>query len=357
MKTVLLFLVISTAALAQEAESGFELRGSFAEQAMFASQLTQDPRAGAPVAGAFRTLLYPVWKIDEHWTVSGAVQIQSRPYFTESFYSQGYGVNSNVIRATLGYSRFWSHRSLVVQIGQMPTAFGSFPLHYDSMDNANTDKPLQYGYYYKPVSVLGIPSAQVDFTIDQFDFRAQFANSSPANPLRLTQGDQYPNWAGGAGFTPKQGIRIGVSAYRGPYLERSWAFYSAGETRPRNLPATAFGVDAQWAAGPWTVGGEWQTFRFDYHVRPVQQAHAGYAEAKRTINPRWYVATRAGYLTNVGTAPKTEYEFTAAFRPANNQLLKVGFRRARWDVDELYRTVAIEYVTTASLFSRAWQNH
>src|SRR6202042_767688 len=127
--------------------------------------------------------------------------------------------------------------SVLLRAGQMSTAFGSFVLRYDDAENALVDLPISYGYYYAPVSILGVAGAQIDATRGKFDGRLQFANSSPANPRSIFARDQYGNWAGGAGYTIHQGFRIGVDAYRGPYLSRNYAFFLPGEKNPSALPA------------------------------------------------------------------------------------------------------------------------
>jgi len=42
-------------------------------------------------------MLYPTWKIDKHWTISGAIDVNSRPYFEEDFSTQGYGVTTRIL--------------------------------------------------------------------------------------------------------------------------------------------------------------------------------------------------------------------------------------------------------------------
>ena len=103
-----------------------------------------------------------------------------------------------------------------MRAGVLPTAFGSFLLRYDDASNPLIDMPPQYGYYYSAVTTAGLPGAQIDVTRSKVDARLQFANSSPANPRSLFARDQYGNWAGGAGYTLRQGLRVGVDAYRGP---------------------------------------------------------------------------------------------------------------------------------------------
>lgn len=246
----LLLLALTASAWAQEAESGFELRSTVTAQSMYSQDLTEPPRDGVPVTGGFQALLYPAWKLNSHWAIAGAIEVHSRPYFPEEFETQGYGIKTNILNANISYSRFWGKSSLVVRAGQLTSAFGSFLLRYDPATNPLTGVPAGYGYYTGGVSIAGLAGAQVDGTIGPFDMRAQLTNSSPANPRSVFDKDQYANWAGGVGYTIRQGFRVGVSAYRGPYLDRNYPYYFPGEAPPRELPATGYGLDVQWGRGP-----------------------------------------------------------------------------------------------------------
>lgn len=326
MKTLLCILFLAATACAQEASSGFELRTNVSASAFYSQELGEPPRDGSDVSGGFRAMLYPTWKLNSHWTVSGAFEVQSRPYFEEDFNTQGYGVKGNLLQLNLGYSRFWSgNRSLVVRVGQLSSAFGSFLQRYDPTDNTVIGSPAAYGYYYKPVTFLGLVGAQVDATAGKFDARAQFVNSSPANPRGITENDQYGNWAGGGGYTLRQGFRVGGSAFYGPYLDRHYAYFFRGESNPRDLPAYGVGLDVEWGWGHWNVWGEWQRFQMDYHVIPNFTEHTGYAEIRRVLNPRWYAAARIGYLQASAFPGSQSYEFAAGFRPGAHQLIKFGY--------------------------------
>src|SRR5579862_8076894 len=61
---------LQTGLWAQEASSGFELRVTASEQMAASGQLQEEPRDGSPVTGGFRAMLYPTWKIDDHWSVT-----------------------------------------------------------------------------------------------------------------------------------------------------------------------------------------------------------------------------------------------------------------------------------------------
>ncbi len=300
-------------------------------------------------------MLYPTWKIDEHWTISAAIDVNSRPYFEGDFSTQGYGVTTHILQANLGYSKVWKGASVVVRAGQLTSAFGSFLLRYDDADNPLLNMPMEYGYYYAGVTTAGLAGAQVDATLGKWDGRVQFTNSSPANPRSLFENGQYPNWAGGVGYTIVQGLRVGISAYRGPYLDREDPNFWPGESSPRDLPATAAGTDVEWARGHWNVYGEWQWFEMNYHAIPTFREKAGYVEAKRVLHPRWYVAARAGYEHDTWLAGGETYEASVGFRPNSHQLIKVGYALQRnSDVGDYYRMFGVQVVTMLHPLSLAW---
>ena len=331
---------------AQEASSGFELRTTVSGTAFYTQQLAAGPRFGAPLTGGFRSLLYPTWKLNRNWAVSGAVQVHSRPYFYEEFSTQGYGVRADILQAHLSYSRFWDKRSVVVRVGQLSSAFGSFLLRYDDADNPLIDLPMMYGYYYKPITNYGLTGAQVDVTLAKLDLRAQFVNSSPANRRSVFDRDQYGNWTGGLGYTLWQGFRVGISAYRGPYLHRQYRFYFRGEAKPRDLPGSAYGLDLQWGCGPWNVYGEWQRFQMIYRAIPNFSQHLGYGEVRRVLHPRWYAAGRVGYLRASAFPGRQVYELAVGFRPDRSQLVKVGYQIQQGPAirGTLGNTAAVQYV-------------
>jgi hypothetical protein len=356
MKKVLLFsLVFGAICLeylpAQEANSGLDLRETLSGQFAASNVFTEVPRSGVPVGVGFRSDTYPTWKFSDHWTLTGAWQLNSRPYFNEDFSNAGNGVNGNILQASLNYSRISDKGSFMIRAGQLSTAFGSFLLRYDDADNPVVDLPMEYGYYFAPVSNLSVAGAEIDGTRAKWDGRVQFANSSPANPRSLFEHDQYGNWAGGAGYTIRQGLRVGVSGYRGPYLDRQYQYFMPGEANPSTLPAHALGLDASWSRGHWTVLGELQKFVMPFTVIPTFREQAGYAELKRVLNPRWYVAGRVGYTSANASGEVQSYEGAAAFRPNRLQLIKIDYELKHYGVGPYFNenTLAIQYVTTLHL--------
>lgn len=310
---------------AQQSVAGLDLRATLTAQAVASNELTQAPRSGDPMILGSRAIVYPTIKINESWFIMGAAQFSTRPFFFNDLSQAGYGAKGTLLQGALYYSHVFEHGSVLVRAGEMSTAFGSFMLRYDDADNALTDIPIEYGYYYSPVSILGVAGAQADVTAGKFDARVQFANSSPANPRSLFAHDQYGNWVAGAGYTVRQGFRIGVSAYRGPYLDRKNLFFAPGEANPNTLPATAGGLDINWAHGHTSLQGELQRFVMAYHINPTFRETAGYGELKQVLSPRWYVAERDGFsIANEG-GKALALETVAGFRPNRFQLIKVGY--------------------------------
>lgn len=334
-------------ARAQEASSGFDLRATLTAQAAASNELTEAPRNGSPTVLGSRVIAYPTFKINNNWWITGALQLTTRPYYFTDFSTAGYGAKGVVLQSTLNYSRVSSHSSILVRVGEMSTAFGSFVLRYDDADNALADFPIDYGYY-GPVSILGIAGAQVDATRGKFDARAQLANSSPANPRSVFARDQYGNWAGGAGYTIRQGFRVGVSGFRGPYLDRKSPYFFPGEAKPSSLPAHALGFDANWAHDHTSALGELHKFVFPYTVLPTYRESAGYGEVKQVLSPRWYAAGRFGFTSAKASGKVQHVEAAAGFRPNRFQLIKAGYEYEHYTTgaERNNNAFAFQYITT-----------
>lgn len=137
MKYRFIFLLVTVSGIlpAQEAEAGFELRSTISAMGAFSNVPETAPRKGEPYVAGVRGMFYPTFKINSHWAFVGAVQVNSRPYFFEEFNTQGNGIRADILQAHLSYSRLWNNKSMVVRIGQLSSAFGSFLLRYDDAVN------------------------------------------------------------------------------------------------------------------------------------------------------------------------------------------------------------------------------
>ncbi len=310
--------------LAQEANWGLAVPVTVSTGAMHSHRAAP----GGPVSGGIRTLLYPSLKLGDHWFGFAAVQAHTSPYFYFEAPSRVRKLNVHLLQGYAGYSRAWTNTTLTLKAGQLTSAFGSFPLRYDDTRNWLIDLPQAYGSYYKPVSIYGMPGAELNLAVRKTDLRLQFTNSSPSNRRGLLDSDQYGNWTIGGGHQIRQGFRIGGSFFRGPYLHRGHRFFFPGERTPKTLPATAGGLDIQWARGRWSANGEFQRFRHDYRAIPNLDTTLAYSEVKMTVNPRWYLAGRAGYRRSNLIPDAEAYELVVGYRPSERHLLKLGYLHA-----------------------------
>ncbi len=329
-RRLLAVLLFALTARAEDVARGFDMPMTLSGAAFASHQLSARPDTDSNAAAGFRALVYPTLRINERWFFTGAVQVHSRPYLYEEFELQGTGLEVDTLQAYLGYERFRGNKYVAVRAGQLATAYGSFSLSYDDAVNPLIDLPIGYGYYYtSPITILGLSGVQVDAGTGKVDARIQFTSSSPSNRRGISDDEQYGSWTAGFGFTPIQGLRVGTSAYRGPYLHDDHRSNRPGESHAKLLPASALGIDVQFARGHWYAKGEINRFIKAYDVRPTRKSSNGWGELKYVVSPRWYVAGRASYRRSRSRRRNESYEFAVGYRQSRTNLVKVGYQIAR----------------------------
>ena len=365
----LFFLFLSGSPLLAQ-DIGFTVPVTLSAGAIYTHRLQSGDAQAAPAAAAFRAMVYPSVKLGSRWFVSSAIQVHSSPYFYFESYDDEREIETGILQALVGYTRSGEKNSFTFKAGQLTSAFGSFPLRYDDAVNSLIDAPLSYGsseYGFFPVTLYGLPGAQVDANLGRADARFQFTNSSPANAKNLLSSDQNPNWTAGAGYTIRQGFRVGASAYRGAYLVVGRFLLPTENTR--DWPATAIGVDFQWARGRWSANGEWQRFHLPYpRYRISPTLNFGYVEWKTVLHPRLYVAARVGFNTfnhiqRLGAPRRSRlrpdrqaYELAVGYRLNRSQLLKVGYEYLHSAPRSGTRNsvLGIQFITSFEAFSKAF---
>ena len=327
----------------------------------------------------FRVVIEPALRFGPHWFFYSAVDAHSSAYFGyETGAESDRFLRLDLMQAFIGYVRGSANHSFLVKAGQLSSAFGSFPIEYDEAKMPLIDAPLVYTanlpirpdqlpcgvndivrqeydesivnhcggsteerYGLTPVTLYGLPSVEVQASLGQMDARLQVTNSSPANPHGLLSGSQFAQWTAGAGYTFPQGFHVGVSGFRGPYLDESLLTLLPATASLRSFPATGIGIDAHWSKGPWTAQGEWMHFNFDLPalVRSPSET-AGYAEMKRILSPRLFISAgvnvlgsgpirdASGVMASHSTAQHELYELAVGYRLNRQQLLKAG---GGWD--------------------------
>lgn len=349
-KTFIFVILSRTILQGQEARFAFGDPITFTAQSAYTGRAADFDKPERSPSVALKLNLYPTLKLGSHWFAYGAVQVHSTPFIYSELGSNSFEIQSTILQAYAGYTRVAEGRSVTVKVGQLSSAFGSYPLRYDDARNWLIDSPSSYGYY-APVSLKGLPGAEMDVVLGKADLRFQFTNSSPGNPRQLWDSGQFGSWTAGAGYTIRQGFRVGASAYRGPYLNRDYIYFFPGEADPKSLPATGLGVDVQYARGRLNLSGEAHKFLMPYRAIPDYVTENVYGEAKVTLSPRWFVSGRIA-LSNQGWTHKLRrsqtYEGVVAFRPARNQLVKLGYLAIQnpFVPSSLNNVLGLQYVVT-----------
>ena len=407
LKSVLLAAVCGVCApilLAQDSESGVSIPITISASAMYTQRLQLENPTGSPFTAGARAVLYPSIKLGSHWFAYAAIEARLAPYLYYDAYEPEHELYRNVIQAFVGYSIRTEKTSVVIKAGRLVPALGSFPLRYDDAVNPLLDQPLSYtqtltldygqlpcgvkdlaaqhyvgvfnscggtsgGEGLTPVTLYGMPGAQIEFSSQRLDARLQVANSSPANPEPLGHTGEYAQWEAGAGYTIRQGFRVGFSAFRGPFLNASLIpFLPAGATL-RSYPASALGIDVQWARGRWSALGEWQRFQYDFpNFTQAPSVMSTYGELKAVVTPRFFLAGRVGLMNPGGAADKTgvstsqfapsiaSYELAAGSWINRHQLLKASYEWLRIEnvPGTKFNVLGFQFVTTFHAYDRVF---
>ena len=237
--------------------------------------------------------------------------------------------------------RYTQSNAFVVDAGKIQPVVGTFAARRYSTRNPLIGIPDGYPLQYP----LGV---QASGASGPFDYRAAVVSLPVQHEGYTPEPTPTPRPAIGAGFTPAIGARIGVSATRGPYLNRglaptllagrSWRAYSEG----------IYAADAQLSRGYLELHGELARSTYE-----VPDGEAGiktvrgltyYAEAKYTLTPRFFAAGRFErndypYIQPISDVawvanPTNMYNGEAGlgYRLTSRALLKASVRSDRWDV-------------------------
>lgn len=280
---------------------------------------------------AFRAVVSPTINLGSNWFLYAAESVTSGGYYTAS--GTGYTedtVDSHLLQAFVGYTGRGKHFNWLWKAGQLTSAFGLAPSKYDDARMPLSLLPPSYlsllplradqipcgtadlvrqrgstevefacgseendSYGMAPVTLYGLPGVEFELAADHIDARVQITNSSPSNPQNLLSSSQRPQATAGSGVRLPGGFHVGVSGFRGPYLDRSISSSLSSGTRWSSPKASGVGFDVQWFRKAWSVESEWDRFSFEsprFAVSP--SATEAYLQAKRVLSPRLFAAGR-----------------------------------------------------------------
>lgn len=396
---------------AQESTSGISVPVTISGEVRQTHESADPTSTGA----GFRVVLSPSLRLGPHWFFYAALDTHSSSYLPyETGVDDNRPVDVQLTQAFVGYVRSSSRGSVLIKAGQISSAFGLFPVDYDDAKMPLINTPLAYTanlplradqlpcgvpdvvwqaygddvayhcggstserYGLTPVTLYGLPALETQVSMFRFDARLQITNSSPANPHGLFSDSQSLQWTAGAGYTAGHALHLGVSGFRGPYLNNVLTPFLAQSTTVHDFPASGIGVDANWSLAHWSAQGEWMYFQFalpGFIQSPSESA--AYAEVKRILTPRVFAAARINYLdfgpikdqsgasAEYSTAPQQLYEATIGYRLNREQLLKAG---ACWNHENAWSSLGslwpqthgyafeLQLITTLTAVSKAFR--
>jgi hypothetical protein len=401
----LLLAALALPAQTQDSDFGISMPVTLSGGAMYTGRLQLAEPGNSPFTAGFQAMLYPTLRLGKHWFAYSAMQFRLSPYLYYDAYDSDHEWYVQPIQAFLGYQIQTEKTSVVFKAGRLSSAFGAFPLHYDDADNWLLDQPLSYiqtlalrddqlpcgvpgllaqhyGYVVgncggapggaiglTPVTLYGLPGVEADISSHRLDGRVQVTSGSPSDPLSISHTPQYAQWVAGGGYTIRQGFRVGVSGFRGPYLAPDVAAFLPAGTSVRDFPANGVGVDVQWARGHWSTSGEWQRFQYDLPgFTQAPAVNSTYFEVKRILTPRLYLSGRSGWYrpggatdasgasTNQFSGNIGSYELGGGWWLNRHQLLKASYEWLR--IENLAGTktnvLGVEFVTTFKAIDQAF---
>ena len=404
-------LCLCISMLGQEASSGVSVPVTISG----ALRLTHELGETTSVNPGFRVVASPTISLGTHWFAYSALEAHSSSYFQYRTGKENTSpVQVNVMQAFVGYLRTSSKGSVMIKAGQISSEFGLFPADYEDSKMPLINPPLVYmtnlplrpdqlpcgtpdvlsqeydsavafrcggsaqqRYGATPVTLYGLPSIESQISVARFDARLQVSNSSPVNPHGLTSNSQFAQWTAGGGYTTRQGLHVGMSGFKGPYLDENLVPLLSAGTNLRSFSASGIEADARWSRGPWSGQAEWLHFSFalpGFAISPSESA--AYAEMKLILSPRVFVAARlntetfggmkdqAGLTASKAAGPQQVYEFGLGYRLNRQQLLKTEAAWSRrdewismgwfWPRVDTYRC-QVQLVTSFTGISKAFQ--
>jgi hypothetical protein len=141
----------------------------------------------------------------------------------------------------------------------------------------------------QPVAATYPLGTQLTVSTTRWDVRGGVVNSAPSRIFVIngaTSPRATPVAVGGAGITPRTGLRFGISLAHG-----ASATSDELTTRQGHRDMTLVSGEAEYAFGYTKLSGEFTRTRFDTNVG-ANNAYGWFVQGVHTLSPRWFVAAR-----------------------------------------------------------------
>jgi hypothetical protein len=230
---------------------------------------------------------------------------------------------------------------VLFEAGRLPSPVGAFTARRFSNINPLIGEPDAYG-------ALAYPwGAQVSATVSRFDLRAAMLDKPVVNPRYTPLPGAYMRPHVAAGWSPATGLRIGASYTAGPYLgPDEEALIPAGHSW-KDYDQRVIGGEIQFSRGYFEWNGEVALSHYEVAngADPIDGV-AYYGEFKYTWTPRFFTALRLEqndypFIMPISpdfwVARKANFydgEIGVGYRLGAGTLVKLGYRRDVWTVDE-----------------------
>lgn len=286
-------------------------------------------------------------------------------------YAAGYleGGNARHEEGTEWYTdlaavRVTASDALVMDAGRIAHPVGAFAARRHANRNPLVGAPDAYPVQYP----LGV---QLSGMLGIVDYRAAVVSLPVADERYLPEPSARARPALGVGVTPAIGVHVGVSGTWGPYLGDDLAAPQLAGRPWHAYQQRIAAVDAKFTRGYLEVHGEMAVARYDVPdsaagASSVVNGFTWYGEAKYTVTPRVFVATRIerndyAYIQprdgGWTASPTNMYngELGAGYRFGAHTLLKASARADRWKVGPELRPMLPDGLAFALQLSRSFE--
>ncbi len=247
-------------------------------------------------------------------------------------------------QAALRYT-FSAPLRLVLEAGKIVTPIGNFPRRLLSSINPLIGMPDSYDVSYP----LGF---QASGQVERLDYRVGFVDLPLVNESYVPEPGSALRPTLALGLTPVTGLRLGGYATRGPYLGPDIEAFLPAGSGWRDYQQHVLGADIRFSRGYFELNGD---FNRNSYEAPGQtrlvRGKSYFIEPKYTWTPRFFTALRFerndyAYIRPLGPgfwlATAVDFfnaEAGAGYRLGPGTVLKVAYRRDRWNVDDSLKSI------------------